>query len=65
MDGEVSQIIKYYDPQSFKILGKIASGQSALVYNVRWKSTSKFAIKKFIESSSKEDIINEVLTDTI
>ncbi|GBC23739.2 kinase-like domain-containing protein [Rhizophagus irregularis DAOM 181602=DAOM 197198] len=39
---------------------RIASGASALVYNVCWKSASKFAIKKFIGSSSKEAIVNEI-----
>ncbi|GES79932.1 kinase-like domain-containing protein [Rhizophagus clarus] len=60
LNDNISQIIHYYDPQGFKVLDTIASSQSALVYNVRWKSTSKFAIKKFIESSSKEAIFNEI-----
>ena len=60
-DDEVSQIVYYYDPQGFKILDKISSGASVLVYNVCWKdSTSKFAIKKFIGNSNEEAIINEV-----
>ncbi|RGB26446.1 kinase-like domain-containing protein [Rhizophagus diaphanus] len=42
-------------------LDEIASGPSALVYNVRWKDNiSKFAIKKFIGNSSKESIVNEI-----
>jgi hypothetical protein len=60
LDDEVSQIIYYYDPQGFKILDKISSGASALVYNVRWKGTSKFTIKNFIGNSNEEAIINEV-----
>ncbi|GBB89716.1 hypothetical protein RclHR1_01650023 [Rhizophagus clarus] len=59
LDGEVSQIIKHYDHQDFKILGEIASGPSALVHNVCWKGTPKFAIKKFIGGSSKEVLVNE------
>jgi hypothetical protein len=31
-----------------------------LVYNVCWKNTSKFAIKKFVGNFNKEAIINEV-----
>ncbi|UZO02599.1 uncharacterized protein OCT59_021078 [Rhizophagus irregularis] len=60
LDDEVSQIIYYYDPQGFKVLDKISSGASALVYNVCWKNTSKFAIKKFVGNSNKEAIINEI-----
>jgi len=60
LDDEISQIINYYDPQGFKILDKIASGGTSLVYYVCWKNTSKFAIKKFVESSKNEAIINEV-----
>ncbi|CAB5116537.1 unnamed protein product [Rhizophagus irregularis] len=44
----------------FKVLDKISSGASALVYNVCWKNTSKFAIKKFVGNSNKEAIINEI-----
>ncbi|CAB5116523.1 unnamed protein product [Rhizophagus irregularis] len=60
LDGEVSQIVYYYDPQGFKILDKISSGASVLVYNVCWKDTSKFAIKKFIGNSKEKAIINEI-----
>jgi len=44
----------------FLITDKIASGPSVLVYKVCWKGTSKFAIKKFIGSSSREAIVNEI-----
>ncbi|GBC26994.2 kinase-like domain-containing protein [Rhizophagus irregularis DAOM 181602=DAOM 197198] len=60
LDGEVSQIVYHYDPQGFKILDKISSGASVLVYNVCWKDTSKFAIKKFIGNSKEKAIINEI-----
>ena len=51
---------KYYDPKYFKNLSKIDFGGFASVYVACWKNTSsKFAIKKFINSSTKE-IINEV-----
>jgi len=60
LDDDVSQIIYYYEPQGFKILDKIASGASALVYYVCWKNTSTFAIKKFVKGSNKGAIINEV-----
>ncbi|CAB5350534.1 unnamed protein product [Rhizophagus irregularis] len=38
----------------------ISSGASTLVYNVCWKSTSIFAIKKFVGNSNNEEIINEI-----
>ncbi|PKY46305.1 kinase-like protein [Rhizophagus irregularis] len=60
LGDEVSQIVNYYDPQGFKILNKISSGASVLVYNVCWKDTSKFVIKKFIGNSNEEAIINEI-----
>ncbi|PKY61635.1 kinase-like protein, partial [Rhizophagus irregularis] len=60
LDGEVSQIVYYYDPQGFKILNKISSGASILVYNVCWKDTSRFVIKKFIGNSNEKAIINEI-----
>ncbi|GES73561.1 kinase-like domain-containing protein [Rhizophagus clarus] len=60
LDGEVTRIINYYGPQSFKILNEIASSPSVIVYNVYWKGISKFAIKKFKGSSSKEAIDNEI-----
>ncbi|PKK65293.1 hypothetical protein RhiirC2_868866 [Rhizophagus irregularis] len=61
LDDEVLQIIyNCYDSQDFKNLTEIDSGGSALVYDVYWKSTSRFAIKKFNKSSNKESIINEI-----
>ncbi|PKY57912.1 kinase-like protein, partial [Rhizophagus irregularis] len=61
LDDEVLQIIhSCYDSQDFKNLTEIDSGGSALVYDVYWKSTSRFAIKKFNQSSNKESIINEI-----
>ncbi|CAB4392918.1 unnamed protein product [Rhizophagus irregularis] len=60
LDGEIPQTIYYYDPQGFRVLDKIASGPSTLVYSSRWKDASKFAIKNFIGSSSKDAIVNEI-----
>jgi len=52
--------IHQYGPQDFKNLTEIASGGSALVYDAYWKSTSRFAIKKFNKSTNKESIVNEI-----
>ncbi|GBC40777.1 uncharacterized protein OCT59_029237 [Rhizophagus irregularis] len=59
LDNEIVQLVHSYDPQNFRNFTEIASGGSALVYNVYWKSTSRFAIKKY-KSFNKEAIINEI-----
>ncbi|PKY58048.1 hypothetical protein RhiirA4_479614 [Rhizophagus irregularis] len=59
LDDETSQVIYCYDPQDFTILSKISFGASTLVYDVYWRSTSKYAIKKFVRNS-EEDIIKEI-----
>ncbi|CAB5217551.1 unnamed protein product [Rhizophagus irregularis] len=59
LDDEIVQLVHSYDPQNFGNFTEIASGGSALVYNVYWKSTSRFAIKKY-KSFNKEAIINEI-----
>uniref|UniRef100_U9TE12 Protein kinase domain-containing protein n=3 Tax=Rhizophagus irregularis TaxID=588596 RepID=U9TE12_RHIID len=61
LDGEVSQIIYYYDHREFKNLSKtIGFGGSASVYTAKWmETTTTYAIKRF-RNSSRDDIINEV-----
>jgi hypothetical protein len=54
-------IIFHYDSQGFKNLSKIDSGGTSSVYAAYWKDSTKFAIKKFNESSNfMKEIINEV-----
>ncbi|RIA84165.1 kinase-like domain-containing protein [Glomus cerebriforme] len=65
VDGETSQTIHYYDPQGFNNITEIASGGTSLVYAAYWKNTSKFVIKKFVKSLTKE-VINEIyLTEMV
>ncbi|PKY18827.1 kinase-like protein [Rhizophagus irregularis] len=61
LDGEVSQIIDYFDSQEFENLSKtIGFGGSASVYTAKWMgTTTTYAIKRFC-NSSRDDIINEV-----
>ncbi|PKY15797.1 hypothetical protein RhiirB3_520690 [Rhizophagus irregularis] len=60
LDGEVSQIINYYDPREFENLSKtIGFGGSASVYTTKWMGTTTYAIKRF-RNSFRDDIINEV-----
>ncbi|CAB5388433.1 uncharacterized protein OCT59_029242 [Rhizophagus irregularis] len=61
LNDEILQIFRCYDPLDFKNLTEVASGGSALVYNVYWKNISKLAIKKFDKNFNQNTIINEIL----
>ncbi|CAI2181517.1 17551_t:CDS:2 [Funneliformis geosporum] len=53
--------ILYHESQDFKDVSKIDSGGYAAVYLAHWKITkTKLAIKKFVENSTKEIILNEI-----
>ncbi|CAB5179800.1 unnamed protein product [Rhizophagus irregularis] len=64
---DVTLQVNCYEPQNFKKLSEISSGGFASVYAADWKNATIFAIKKFRNSCSMEEIINELLrleTDT-
>ncbi|PKY50962.1 hypothetical protein RhiirA4_467745 [Rhizophagus irregularis] len=61
LDDEILQIFHCYAPRDFKNLIEVASGGSALVYNVYWKNISKLAFKKFDKNFNQNTIINENL----
>ncbi|PKY47507.1 kinase-like protein [Rhizophagus irregularis] len=63
---DVKLQIKCYEPQNFKKLTEISFGGFASVYAADWKNATIFAIKKFRNSCSMEEIINEVfLTEKV
>ena len=60
-DSDVCDYVRYYNHGDFKNFSMVGSGGSASVHVAEWKNTrAKFAIKKFAESSTEEEIINEV-----
>ncbi|PKY20536.1 kinase-like protein [Rhizophagus irregularis] len=63
---DVTLQVNCYEPQNFKKLSEISSGGFASVYAADWKNATIFAIKKFRNSCSMEEIINEVfLTEKV
>ncbi len=56
-----NQAITSYDHANFKYLSEIGSGATATVFLVNWKHTpSLFAIKKFHDMPTVDEIVNEV-----
>ncbi|PKY47289.1 hypothetical protein RhiirA4_462420 [Rhizophagus irregularis] len=61
LDGEVSQIIDYYDPREFENLSKtIGFGGTASVCTAKWMGTTTTYAIKIFRNSSRDDIINEI-----